>query len=99
INRRWIFRDWATITPFIYVDDDLSVPLGRIVYGWPKMMARLTPTLSRWMKDPRLPVSEATVSSMVFPELYAGRRLEERVFLQVEREAPVSMFRYPVDPR
>jgi hypothetical protein len=97
INGQWIFQDWAVMTPFIYVDDDLSVPLGRIVYGWPKTMAKLTPTLSAWMRDPSAPVNEATASAMVFPELYQGRKLEQQVFLEVERSAPMSNFQLPGD--
>src|ERR1043165_4047845 len=41
----WRFHDWATIAPFIYVDDDMSMAVGRGVYGWPKVSARLTPSL------------------------------------------------------
>jgi hypothetical protein len=97
ISGKWVFHDWAVFTPFIYVDDDLSVPVGRIVYGWPKTIARLTPTLSRWIEDPRTPISEATLSTMVFPELYSGRRLEERVFMEVERDPTMNNLRYPID--
>ena len=30
------FRDWALVYPFIYVDNPVSMSLGRQVYGWPK---------------------------------------------------------------
>ena len=92
---KWIFQDWAMLTPFIFVDDDLSLNMGRTVAGWPKTYASMTPTLSTWMKDPLAPVSEATVSASVFPELYAGKRQEERVILEIEREAPMSNLRLP----
>ena len=97
IDGQWIFHDWAMVTPFVYVDDDLSVPLGRMVYGWPKMMARLTPTLSAWMRDPLADINEATASATVFPELYQGRKLEQRVFLEVNRAAPMSNLSMPFD--
>jgi hypothetical protein len=99
IDGKWIFHDWAWITPFVYVNDDLSVPLGRMVYGWPKTMARLTPEMSGWIHNPLASVKQATVSAMVFPELYEGRRLEERVFLEIERDAPMSNLRMPFDAR
>jgi hypothetical protein len=95
VNGRWIFKDWAMLTPFIFVDDDLSLNMGRTVAGWPKTFASMTPTLSAWMRDPLAPVSEATVSALVFPELYAGKAQEERVFLEIEREAPMSNLRLP----
>jgi hypothetical protein len=92
---KWVFQDWAMLTPFIFVDDDLSLNMGRTVAGWPKTYASMTPTLSAWMRDPLAPVSEATASAMVFPELYAGKRQEERVFLEIERTAPMSNMRLP----
>ena len=92
---KWVFHDWAMLTPFIFVDDDLSLNMGRTVAGWPKTYASMTPTLSAWMKDPLAPVSEATASAMVFPELYTGKRQEQRVFLEIERSAPMSNMRLP----
>src|SRR6478735_2006468 len=86
---KWVFYDWAMLTPFIFVDDDLSLNMGRTVAGWPKTLASMTPSLSTWMKDPLSPVSEATASALVFPELYAGKKQEERVFLEIERAAPM----------
>jgi hypothetical protein len=97
VDGRWVFNDWATIAPFIYVDDDLSMGLGRTVYGWPKTIATLTPTIAAWMENPLAQVTQATVSTMVFPKLYYGRKLEEQVFLQVERTPPISSFRIPPD--
>ncbi len=99
VNGQWIFHDWCMLTPFIFVDDDLSLNMGRTVAGWPKTLVSMTPTLSQWMKNPLAPVSEATVSAGVFPELYAGKRMEERVFLEIERNAPVSAMRLPPDTR
>ncbi len=92
---KWVFHDWAMLTPFIFVDDDLSLNMGRTVAGWPKTYASMTPTLSDWMRNPLSPVSEASASAMVFPELYAGKRQEERVFLEIERTAQMSNLRLP----
>jgi len=97
VNGKWVFHDWASITPFIYVDDDLSMNVGRSVYGWPKTTARMTPTLSNWLQDPLSSINAATVSTSVFAELYAGKRLEEKIFLEVDRQPPMSAMRYPVD--
>ena len=39
VDGRWVFHDWAMVAPFIFVDDDLSMTLGRTVSGWPKTLA------------------------------------------------------------
>jgi hypothetical protein len=99
VNGRLEFQDWAMLTPFIFVDDDLSLNMGRTVAGWPKTLARMTPTLSAWMQNPNAPVNEATASAMVFPELYSGKKEEQRVFLEIERDAPISNLKLPYDAR
>lgn len=98
VNGRWEFHDWATIAPFIYVDDDMSMATGRTVYGWPKTIAHLTPTLGEWMRDPLAPTTDATVSTMVFPELYSGCDMEERVFLEVKNSGALANFTFPPGP-
>src|SRR5688572_127661 len=40
VNGRWTFHDWAVFTPYIFVNDDFSVPMGRMLYGFPKTLAR-----------------------------------------------------------
>jgi hypothetical protein len=95
VNGKWIFRDWAVITPFIFVDDDFSVPLGRTVFGFPKTLARVSRTASEWLKNPDAPITLASVQTMVFPELYKGLPLESRTFLELERDAPMSNVRLP----
>lgn len=46
------FKDFAFTTPFIFVDNELSLSTGREVYGWPKLLARLDPRIDEWVKDP-----------------------------------------------
>jgi hypothetical protein len=75
INGKWLFHDWAVFTPYIYVSDDFSVPMGRMVYGFPKALARLTKPTGRWVSDAAAPVTLAHVETAVFPELYEGRRV------------------------
>jgi len=97
VNGKWVFHDWAVITPFIYVDDDISVPTGRGVYGFPKALAKVKPAASRWITDPVAPVTLARVETAVFPKLYQGKRLKSKVFLEVSRDAPMSNFQVPSD--
>ena len=99
VDGKWLFHDWATISPFIYVDDDMSMSTGRLVYGWPKTIARLTPTQSEWLSNPLASLVQASVSTMVFPELYKGSKLRWEEFLTVERQGPVASMGIPPDAR
>lgn len=98
IDGRWVFRDWATATPFIYVDDELSMTLGRTAYGWPKTLAWLAPGLNEWIEDPRAAPRAAAVSTMVFPEVYAGQRQQPRVFLEIHESPALTPLDFPQDP-
>ncbi|HLY16921.1 MAG TPA: hypothetical protein VKR61_06835 [Bryobacteraceae bacterium] len=94
VDGQYVFHDWAVITPYIFVNDDISVPVGRTVYGFPKVLASVKQTDSSWMKNPVASLNLATVATTVFPEAYSGGNLETRVFLEVVRET-VSNFRAP----
>jgi len=59
----------------------------------------MTPPARQWLNDPASPVSVARVETAVFPELYEGKRMESRVFLEVARDAPASNVRLPADPQ
>lgn len=52
VGGRWVFYDWASVTPFVYVDECTSMTIGRTLMGWPKSMVKLQPALTGWMKDP-----------------------------------------------
>lgn len=99
VDGRYVFKDWAYVSPFIYVDNELSMTTGREVYGWPKSLARLDPALSTWMNDPRSRPTVATVSARVFPQTYANRPQEHRVFLEIEHQPSPSILRVPMDVR
>jgi hypothetical protein len=94
---RLVFRDWAYLSPFIYVDSNLSMTTGREVYGWPKALIKIEKDESEWMKDPRMSGRLATIHANVFPEVYAGKREQARPFLEVERVAAPSPFQIPLD--
>ncbi|HEX8711977.1 MAG TPA: hypothetical protein VF730_08900 [Terracidiphilus sp.] len=96
VNGRLVFHDWAVVTPYVFVNDDFSVPLGRTVFGFPKVLACVTRTPSQWVKNPVSPVMLARVETDVFPQTYSGAEIERRVFLEVERNT-VSAMRLPLD--
>ena len=89
--------EWASVAPFIYVDDDLSALIGREVYGWTKTLTWVEPGISTWIEDPRKPSSLLTLETMLFPDLYAGKPKERRVFLEIERRPPASPLAMPPD--
>ncbi|MFO0630211.1 MAG: acetoacetate decarboxylase family protein [Polyangiales bacterium] len=95
-NGRYEFRDWATICPFIYVDNPLSMTTGREVYGWPKSIARLDEELNAWMENPLAKPRLAKVSAMLFPSAYQGQRQEPRVFLEVIHGPAPQALRVPL---
>jgi hypothetical protein len=96
VGGQWVFHDWAVITPYVFVNDDFSVPLGRTVFGFPKVLARVTQTPSAWIRDAVAPVMLARVETAVFPQTYAGAEIENRVLLEVER-GTMSNLRVPFD--
>ena len=97
VGGQYVFHDWAYLSPFIYVDSNLSMTTGREVYGWPKALIRIDRDESDWMKDPRAPGRLATISATVFPEVYAGKQEEPRDFLHVERTVAPSPYQIPID--
>ena len=97
VNGKWVFHDWAVITPYVFVNDEFSVPLGRTVFGFPKVLARVVSAPSAWIKDATGPVTLARVETAVFPETYSGSEIQNRVFLEIERST-ISNMRVPFDP-
>ncbi|HEY2380954.1 MAG TPA: hypothetical protein VGK48_07190 [Terriglobia bacterium] len=95
INGRLVFYDYASITPFIYVDDDFALGLGRLVYGWPKSPAKSTPTASTWVGNPQGPICELTMTASLFPQFFTGQSPQTEVFLSVEHERPAANLRFP----
>lgn len=97
VDGRWQLNGFAWVTPFIFVDSDIALTLGRQVYGWPKLLQHLTPTVSDWMEDPRADVRSATLSTKVFDAVYTGGEQVPRVFLEVNSCAPSLQMQVPVD--
>jgi hypothetical protein len=96
VQGEWVFQDWGVITPYIFVNDFVSVPVGRTVYGYPKILSTVELTQSQWIKNPLAPTTLARISTKVFPEVFIGGQLESRVFLEVET-ATLSNLRLPFD--
>jgi hypothetical protein len=85
VRGRWQFRDWGVITPYIFVTDDISMAVGRSVYGFPKIYANVDLIDSKWIKNPSAPVTLARINTAVFPNAYSGTNFENRVLLEINR--------------
>ena len=90
-----VFKDWVYLTPYIFVNNPLSMTTGREVYGWPKSPGHLAPTLSGWVDDPTAPRLLAKVAAQLFPQTYAGQKLEERALLEFVQAPSLTPFEYP----
>ncbi len=80
-NGRLVFKDWAAFTPFIYVDNPLSIEGGREVYGWPKSAVQVLPV-------PPTASSQAAARffAIGIPEPTARAGAGVRTLLELERE-------------
>jgi hypothetical protein len=82
-KNRWVYQGTAWFSPFIFVDSDTSLTLGRRVYGWAKLRQKLEHGASRWLADPGGSQNLVTIETAVFEELYAGREQRMQVFCEV----------------
>lgn len=96
---RKVFKDWASVSPFIFVDDPLSIKAGREVYGWPKVLARMKPDVNSWMQDPRADRRLLSLETLLpSQKLYAGQPMTNRVLLEVDQVASQAAVRLPPEP-
>ncbi|MEM7520307.1 MAG: hypothetical protein AAF307_04655 [Pseudomonadota bacterium] len=89
------FHDWAFTSPYIFVDNELSMSTGREVYGWPKLIAKLDPSVSEWVRDPHGARRVFQVSTKRAAHAYAGEVAEERPFLSIHQSRAAGMFDIP----
>lgn len=97
-NGRMVFKDWACVSPFIFVDDDMSVATGREIYGWSKIKATVDHLdAPLWLEDPRAPTRLFRLRVPVLSRLYAGAKEEPRDLLLIDRDPPPSFAVFPPD--
>ena len=89
------FHDWAFTSPFIFVDNEMSMSTGREVYGWPKLLAKLDPSVSEWVRDPHGARRVFQVSTKRAAHAYAGEIQEYRPFLSVYQHRAAGLFDIP----
>lgn len=91
------FFDWATVCPFIFVDNELSMSTGRQVYGWPKLLVDLDPAIGEWVNDPHGVREMLCVSSRVIGKAYSGERATGKPLLSVHHEGPPRLADFPTN--
>ncbi|MEW9919401.1 hypothetical protein AB2B41_07295 [Marimonas sp. MJW-29] len=90
-----VFHDWAFTSPFIFVDNEMSMSTGREVYGWPKLLAKLDPSVSEWVRDPHGARRVFQVSTKRAAHAYAGEMQAYRPFLSVYQHRAAGIFDIP----
>ena len=95
---RMIFKNWASVSPFIFVDDVISQTTGREVYGWPKVHAEIDAETPLWTKDPRSQSRLLSLKTKIIPDLFAGYKEENRQILQIHQESSPFFTQIPADP-
>ena len=98
-NGKLVFKDWATVSPFIYVDDQLSLNTGREVYGWNKVGCQINADVPLWATDPRSPLRQFDLSIVDFARPFAGDEQSDQTLLQVDLDPPPTFTEFPPDPR
>lgn len=78
------FKDWALIYPFIYVDNPLSMSLGRQVYGWSKAGMELLPPRPNLEPNVRRLVS---IDLKEGPEGHADKDPDRIRFLEIFQQS------------
>ena len=96
-NGQMAFKDFAFTTPFIFVDNELSLSTGREVYGWPKLLARLDPRIDEWIKDPHGARRVFEIRSRAAAD-HAGDDLKAP-FLSVTQTPLTGLFDFPPNLR
>lgn len=80
-------RDFASVSPFMFVDDDGAAASGRELYGWPKVSCRLEAGLGSWLRNPRGRRRLLTLqTSSIREQSGAGRETRFETLLEVEQE-------------
>lgn len=94
-----VFKDWATVSPFIYVDDQLSLNTGREVYGWNKVTGTIDSDIPLWVTDPAAKVRQFQLGLVDFADTYAGGAEAKQTLLQIDLDPQTTFTTFPPDPR
>ena len=97
-NGKLVFKGWASVSPFIYVDDQLSQMTGREVYGWPKVLSKISSDIPLWSTHPRKPTRLFTLGAPLFRNVYAGEEEKISPLIHIDYDPPGTFSEFPVNP-
>ncbi|WP_146158208.1 hypothetical protein [Enhygromyxa salina] len=97
-GRKWVFQGIKWFSPYIFVDSDISMTLGRRVYGWPKLRIYEKRMASSWIGSPSAPTQQVVLTTDVIGDLYAGNKQDRRTLCEIVQLQDRS-FDYPFDPK
>jgi hypothetical protein len=92
---RLVFKKWACVSPFIFVDDELSLTTGREVYGWPKAYAHMETLPTLWSQDPRLESRLFIMRTEITARPYLGEQERPLVLMEVDLAARPTYSEFP----
>jgi hypothetical protein len=91
-----VFVDWAWVSPYIFVDDELSLIGGRDFYGWPKVLSQIS-YLGLQDLNPRHRSRVLTVYTTGFPLRRIGEKDRPELLLEIDRDPLPSFSVFPPD--
>ncbi len=77
-------------TPFVFVDNELSVLGGRELFGWPKREISINSHLSSWMVHPEEEDVVMTVDSLLFDQMFRGKDRQWMRLFEIRRDVSAS---------
>ena len=80
----------ALVTPFIFVDNPLSVMMGRENFGWPKSLINLRPVAPGWAPEAGESVPIMRIGAMRLAQFYEGQSQRFSTILEIEKRAGYS---------
>ncbi len=83
------FQNVAT-SPYIFVDNEISVLSGRELYGWPKLLMKLDSKNDSWLKDPTSPDVLLKAKVSLFEQLFQRQRRKYQPLLEIRRRNPIE---------
>ncbi len=77
----------ALVTPFIFVDNPLSVMMGRESFGWPKSLINVKPVSPGWAPDAGESTTIMRIGAMRLRQFYEGQSQRFSTILEIEKRA------------
>lgn len=93
-----VFVDWASVAPYIWVDQPMSISTGREVYGWPKERGWIIPGTDSWTDVGTTAPFRFRLDTKVRPQLPPVPGSGIRTLFTIREEPPPELFSWPPNP-